>query len=62
MVVIFMRADPDPFNRIPDNLADGTIVVANPHRKARIAAALELFERQRGVVMVALPQEIILAG
>ena len=45
MIVILVRADPDPFDYIPDDLANGAVVVAHPNREPRIAATLELFER-----------------
>ena len=57
-VLIFVCADPDPFNAVFNQLSQGAIMVTNANGKA-FAATRKFLEVERRMVMIVAPEPVV---
>jgi hypothetical protein len=56
LIIIFVAADPHPFNDVAHQPTDRPMMIAYTDREAVAFAALKLFEVERWMTVIALPK------
>jgi len=56
LIVIFVGANPHPFDQVAYEVTDGTMMIAYTDLETVTGAAFELFKVEREMMMVALPK------
>ncbi|HEV2839919.1 MAG TPA: hypothetical protein VGW39_01215 [Chthoniobacterales bacterium] len=55
VVVVFMAADPDPFDCVANKLTDRAMMIPDSNREAITGAAFQLFEIERAMAVIPFP-------
>ena len=56
LIIIFVAADPHPFDNVAYNATDRPMMIAYSDRETVADAPLELFKIERGMTVIALPK------